>query len=581
MDGKRQGQIGPSRGKAMFGLAGVVAIAAVALAVWVTQPAARSKNEAAAFATAAPRPSAGTIAHPSLGRPVIAAEPTAVPPSFVPGTPEPTAQPIAWTEAFTSARYRYSIAYPPGWRPDPSANDFEADTFTEPAPGILQLSITRRQRADGVSFDEQAAAWLPARHTATGVCRWTGGGITQMTPGGDRFREATIDGRNSLVRSECSYVDAVVDLGDEALLLVLQSARHSPVGDRDTFDRFVDSLAISDEASGPIPSPRIGPAKPEQMPMAIHISSRFGYSMAYPKSWLAYQMQQGLQRDEIVAPDGSRMTIRAVLNPTGLSAHAWAEANIGTWVVVGGPTSTGCRWKDGKMFIARSPSRFEDVKLADRAAAVRSECGVVDAVVESGDHVLLLSYRVMDHRVDGDRRMFDFLVSSLYMLAEGIPAPTPAPTPQPTESTSFVSARFRYSIDLPAGWSSRMVLTNPVLDEFTSADGSRLTIRMVSKEIATPIRDWARDIVSRTRTVDGRTGCAWPSGVLFIPRKPAAFVETTIAKRSAVIRGECGYVDAEVDLGGGVLVMTLRTPEHRSDGDRPAFDRLVSSLRLN
>ena len=112
------------------------------------------------------------------------------------------------------------------------------------------------------------------------------------------------------------------------------------------------------------------------------------------------------------------------------------------------------------------------------------------------------------------------------------------------------------------------------------AGGWSLTIRTVVKDVQTTVREWAQDVTSRVGTVDRSTGCAWPSANRFVPRAPAPFVETTVAKREAVIRRECCVIDADVDLGDRVLVLTLRSPEHRPDGDRRVFDQLFAGLRL-
>jgi hypothetical protein len=103
---------------------------------------------------------------------------------------------------------------------------------------------------------------------------------------------------------------------------------------------------------------------------------------------------------------------------------------------------------------------------------------------------------------------------------------------------------------------AELVPSPPLLVRFRQATrragGWSLTIRTVVKDVQTTVREWAQDVTSRVGTVDGSTGRAWPSANRFVPRAPAPFVETTVAKRQAVSRGECGVIDADVDLGDRV-----------------------------
>jgi hypothetical protein len=58
--------------------------------------------------------------------------------------------------------------------------------------------------------------------------------------------EATIAGRSALIRSECRVINAIVDLDDEALLLVLRSRRFMPTGDDELFTELIKTLEIDD-----------------------------------------------------------------------------------------------------------------------------------------------------------------------------------------------------------------------------------------------------------------------------------------------------------------------------------------------
>ena len=75
-------------------------------------------------------------------------------------------------------------------------------------------------------------------------CHWSGIGIIYIPSGQRAFLPITVAGREALVREECGFVDAVVDLGDDALIIVLRSGRRRPDGDRYTFDRLVEGLRV-------------------------------------------------------------------------------------------------------------------------------------------------------------------------------------------------------------------------------------------------------------------------------------------------------------------------------------------------
>jgi hypothetical protein len=348
-----------------------------------------------------------------------------------PDTPTPTSSPTSspseplasseWTQTFLSPRFRYSITYPRGWLSAHSANNHEADTFTASEAATTRLSILRRARIPGVPFEQQAKSWLPPRHVSTGGCRWNGSGIIYIA-GGDVFHETSIDGHPALIRSECSIVDAAVDLGDEAMLLVLRSTRHMASGDRATFDRFVESLAITLSRDDPIATPRplgpLPPPTPVPTQAVMFVSLRFGYSIAYPADWRVKEVTDGLVRDELAGPYAQRLTLRAVPKPRTVSARAWATENLATRVTVSDPWSTGCHWPGGTAFIPRSPGSFVGTELGGRPAVVRSECSYVDGVVDLGDRVLLISLRITAHRADGDRRTFDDVLSGLHILGK-------------------------------------------------------------------------------------------------------------------------------------------------------------------
>src|SRR5262245_5565546 len=315
-------------------VAGAAVIVTVALAA-VIAPWSGAPTEDTAVA---PETTSRPTARPTLPPPVIAELPSDLPsvtvhtplPSMA---PEPTLPPQGWTKSFVSKQFRYAIRYPSGWLPVRSTKPYEADTFTSDTDGTsTRLSILRRPRPTGMRFEDEVKHWLRSHQAPSGGCRFGGHGLL-YTPGGDVFHEIAIDERRALVRSECSVVDGAVDLGGEALLIVLRSERPMPTGDREMFDRFIWTLSIAASAHGRLPTPHpdipVSPLGPDPQRNSRLTSPRFGYSLLYPASWTASEYPGPAGSDVYVTPDGSRrLEIRAVAIEPGVELDSWALGHI-------------------------------------------------------------------------------------------------------------------------------------------------------------------------------------------------------------------------------------------------------------
>ena len=187
----------------------------------------------------------GTLADPAAPRPTPRPTPTP--------TPAPTV-PAGWVE-FTSAYHGFSIKYPPEWTAQPAwrwdADDVFFQGHNELRRGQNKLSIERRS----VPATPFAVAWaeatLPKRTKAVGDhrhCVFTsGGGTMTIETSPDMFRPIEILGRPAAIRSSCSYVDAVIDLGESVLVLSQVSATRMPEGNEDLFARFVAGLRLEED----------------------------------------------------------------------------------------------------------------------------------------------------------------------------------------------------------------------------------------------------------------------------------------------------------------------------------------------
>ena len=70
-------------------------------------------------------------------------------------------------------------------------------------------------------------------------------GNTWIPAGPGSFRPVTIAKHDAVVRTECDFIEAVVDLDDRALVLVLHSGRRMPGAERSLFDQFIAGLQVT------------------------------------------------------------------------------------------------------------------------------------------------------------------------------------------------------------------------------------------------------------------------------------------------------------------------------------------------
>lgn len=322
---------------------------------------------------------------PSIAR---AAEPSDAPTS----SSEPARSPgSTWTEAFASERYGYSIHYPFGWTAVQSESRSRPDSFTS-VGHTHRLQIDRRAKPSHASLAEFVADSFPT--TCPGVARaprW----IT-LSAGSRQFAPAVIDGYHALVRSYCWNADAVVDLGEDFLVMTLIGGGVGPRGDRSTLERFAERLQIGpvrEVASSSSASPQVPRGEP-------FVSDRFGYSIRYPERWTAGRLELPPNSDRFSAPAPSRTRLAIVRRPKPprLSLEDIAD---GTFQPHNGPD--GCQWNTRAfIFIPVAQGSFDGAVVDGRPALVRSECGFVDAVIDAGDEVLIVVLRSGTPKPTGD-----------------------------------------------------------------------------------------------------------------------------------------------------------------------------------
>jgi hypothetical protein len=145
---------------------------------------------------------------------------------------------------FASTVHGYTLTYPSDWIPLPARTDGGMDVFETPSLSGTRLSITRRSKPASMPLDIYAEQTMP-HHAKPSGCHWDTGGIIYIPAGQQPFkRTASIAARETVVRTECGVVDAVVNLEDEVLVMVLRSGTRSPGGDLSNFELFAQTLRI-------------------------------------------------------------------------------------------------------------------------------------------------------------------------------------------------------------------------------------------------------------------------------------------------------------------------------------------------
>ena len=203
-------------------------------------------------------PVAVAIASPTASAPTRTDRPAPAPWGTARPAASPSASPtIAWTEPFNSVSHGYAIRYPLGWKSSQADGTTTSRHIrSDGSPVPPKFSIIRRTK-DDLSLTEVADATFAPRSQA-GWCRGGPFGRTGMPASPETFHDSVIDGHPALVRSECSFVDAVIDAGGDVLVIVLRSANRMPTGDASQFRHFMDTLEI-----GTLFSLYPAPAQPE------------------------------------------------------------------------------------------------------------------------------------------------------------------------------------------------------------------------------------------------------------------------------------------------------------------------------
>jgi hypothetical protein len=305
----------------------------------------------------------------------------------------PAPQPLP----FASTVHGYTLSYPSDWTPAPATADGGSDIFEAPSPSGTRLSITRRSKPASMPLDIYAEKTMPHHAKPTG-CHWDSG-VIYLPAGQQRFeRTASIAARETVIRAECGVVDAVINLEDEVLVVVLRSGTRMAGGDLHNFQRFAETLRID-----PPPS---SATRPTDLTKTF-TSPQYGYSIRHPAKWIATAAKQDGQADKFEDVRGSHLHISMLDRPAGMTAVAWANRSVPDRADT--PTKhRHCEFRSGGYMAIEVPPQadFDEDRIDDRDAAIRSLCGYVDAVVALKDHLVVIMLQTPRRAADGDDELF-------------------------------------------------------------------------------------------------------------------------------------------------------------------------------
>jgi hypothetical protein len=493
-------------------------------------------------------------------------------PSETPTTASEAAQPPGFkrTKIFSSERYGYSIRYPNRWTVEPSESDSSPDSLT--SPNGPRLTIVRQAKSDDTSLARFVDAAFAKR------CRRAESApkMYRIEPGSTAFSQAIIDGHPALERGYCWRVDAVVDLGEASLVMTLQGGQVDPRGGRWTFDWLAERIHIDASPNAPAPTPSSLPPRGSTSPGQF-TSTRYGFSIEAPSGWVAFSGTRAGIPDAFqatlfaTAPVSSRLSIIRRPKDDRLSLGEVAKMTT----VPSRRQAGRCRWG-----MPVADQSFLEAQIDARPALVRTECGYIDAVIDAGGDVLVVSLRSGGRIQSGDRPTFDRFMDTLDIDLSPEPKTSTDRPPGSTWSEPFTSDRYGYSIRYPPGWIPSH-LKNGSSDEFYAPEPSKTRLSIVRRARSNDLAldEIALDVFSAR---SGPDGCHWNSaGIIYIPTAPQPFEEATIAGRPALVRSECGFVDAVIDDGDDVILVVLRSGTRKPTGDRWNFDRFMETLEIH
>jgi hypothetical protein len=312
-----------------------------------------------------------------------------------------------------------------------------------------------------------------------------------------------------------------------------------------------------------MPSP-ISSAAPIVSPTTFE-SEMYWYTIVYPSDWTVSPATAPGESDTFASADVYRFAVTADTVADGQTDREWVEVNIPERIdVVGQGCSSGT-----------TKGTWQPTVIDGVTGLVRTGCMFTDGAVKIGGRIYTLTLSSPGQA----RWLFDRFAATI-RFDHAVPT-EPGEEPPSPSVTTFHSAIHGYTISLPRGWTTVPAKDPTQSDVFGGKNRSatRLWIGRRSKPSSQGLDAFAQELLPHRAKPDG---CHWTTpGIIYIPDLQRPFERTTIAGRDAVVRAECGVVDAVIDLEDEALVLILRSGKRMAGGDRHRFDGFAETLRID
>ena len=416
----------------------------------------------------------------------------------------------------------YQVRYPEGW--SLVASRLRADPDTLSTKGYRWTGITHRVEL-GTTLEEFVAAH-PSDH-----CRTSTRDVTE------------IDGHRTLRRAGCGFVDGDVMIGRDVYSFSLEGAGpYEPVL---LFGRIAATIQL-----------------PE--PFASTIND---FTLSIPPGWEALAATEPDAPDRFYGPGNLNFDVTTDRKTGDPRAVSWAESHFHRRTTLHGDQQF-CA--NGTLAPPARERKFEPSTIEGHPAAVRYSCGYVDAAVVVGDHVVRLTL-ISPHHGGGDADAFALLTRRLDLGTPGGVGPV--------WSRTFRSKVHGYVLRYPRDWKVSAASEATKNDLFQALHApSSLSITVRPKLRSQELYAYADQSLPHHVKDDG---CIWGSSHnIWTPGAAMPFTRAKIAGLPAMVRNECDFVDAVIDLDDRALVLVFRSGSRTPRAHGPMFDLFASALEV-
>ncbi|HET9083276.1 MAG TPA: hypothetical protein VFN41_02655 [Candidatus Limnocylindrales bacterium] len=421
------------------------------------------------------------------------------------------------TIAFDSLIHDYEVRYPDGWSLTPSKQSRDPDVIVFHG---YRWTGSAHALAKGVTLEGAVRA------DGTDLC---------TAP----WEATAIDGRRALRRAGCGRFDAITMVGTTAYVFSLNGSG--------PFDRSVLALRIG--ATIELPEP--------------FTSSVHDYTLMMPPAWDVEPAEEAPAPDRFYGPRHLRLTMAMHRGPATTDAVEWASALFPR-------RSTGvyqyCQGRSGAQ--PAKDRQFRRSTIDGFPAAVRSSCGYVDAAIVVRDRIYELTLASPHVASAGDDAAYSVLAPRIDVGTTG--------GGSPVWSGTFRSTLHGYVLHYPRDWDVSAASKSQSRDVFhAERTRTKLSITVGPKPGSRPLDAYADALLPHHVKGDGcQMGNTW------IPLGPEPFRPVKIAKHDAVVRTECDFIEAVVDLDDRALVLVFHSGKRMPGAEQSLFDQFIAGLQV-